>query len=286
MSAFCNAGFALFSDSLTAFRGDVAINAVIATLVFLGGIGFPVLRAGGRRLLGRFQRWMLRRGKPPQLLPLDIKVPLATSALLLIGGAGAFAALELQGVLSTVSAGDGVLASFFTSVSARTAGFSTIDLASLDGATMLVLMGLMFVGGSPGSCAGGIKTTTFAVVVATMRAELVGRDPQIGGREISAGTIRRAIAVISLSAAIVFVCTLALSVSEDLPFLAVAFESVSAFATVGLSTGITPQLGATAKLILVLTMFIGRVGPLTIALAVSRRRPVRYRLAQEDLHIG
>jgi trk system potassium uptake protein TrkH len=154
-------------------------------------------------------------------------------------------------------------------------------------ATLLVIMLLMFVGGSPSSTAGGIKTTTLAVILAAVNAELRGREPRLLGRTLAAEVLRRATTVVTVSAAIVFLALLCLSLTERQDLLALAFEVVSAFGTVGLSTGITSSLSTAGKLIVILTMFAGRVGPLTVALAVSgSSAPEVQRPAREDLPVG
>jgi trk system potassium uptake protein TrkH len=145
----------------------------------------------------------------------------------------------------------------------------------------------MFIGGSPGSTAGGIKTTTFAAIIATMRAELSGGEPTLGRRALATEVVRRAVAVTAMSAGLVLLGLLALTLTESAPFEQILFEVVSAFGTVGLSTGLTPKLTVPGKLIVALVMFVGRVGPLTIALAVGTSvGALRYRLARESLPIG
>jgi len=287
VSAFCNAGISVFRGNLLRFSGDPLVQAVIAVLIVLGGIGFPVLAEVSRRTAGRLGR-LTGRGEPVSpRWSLGSRTALRTSAALLVVGAVAIGALEARGAFASLGWGKGILAAIFTSVSARTAGFSTVDVGTFSDTTLLVLIVLMFIGGSPGSTAGGIKTTTLAVIVAGFRAEIRGGDPRLGGRTLPEGAVRRATAVTASAIAIVLFAMLSLTLTEHQSFERIAFEAVSAFGTVGLSTGITPALSTPGKLVIAVTMFVGRVGPLTVALAVGQavaRR--RYRLAQEDLSIG
>ena len=287
ISAFCNAGISVFRGNLLRFSGDPVVQAVIATLIILGGIGFPVLAEAGRRLASRFGR-VMGRGEPvPPRWTLGSRTALRTSALLLVGGAVVIGALEARGAFASLGWGKGFFAALFTSVTARTAGFSTVDVGTFSDTSLLVLIVLMFVGGSPGSTAGGVKTTTLAVIVAAFRAEIRGGEPRLGGRTLPEGAVRRATAVMASAIAIILFAMLSLSLTEHQSFERIAFEAVSAFGTVGLSTGITPELSTPGKLVLALTMFVGRVGPLTVALAVGQAvAGRRFRPAREDLPIG
>jgi trk system potassium uptake protein TrkH len=215
-------------------------------------------------------------------------VVLIVSAFLIVLGAALIAALDANGALEHLGAGDRVVNALFSSVSTRTAGFNTVDFGAMRAGTLLIVIVLMFIGGSPASCAGGIKTTTAAVVFAALRGELRGREPHLAGRALSPDAVRRATAVLTMSMLIVVGFLLVLTLTEpDKTFLQLAFETVSAFGTVGLSTGITPSLSIAGKIVISLLMFVGRVGPLTIALAVGRpAAAARHRLAREDLPIG
>lgn len=288
ISAFCNAGFSLFSDSLTRFQGDLLTQLVIIGLVLTGGIGFPVLRELSTRALSSFRKRVLKRQVPWRRTPVGMKVALTMSAVLLISGALAIGATEYNGELARLGPFEQGLNALFTSVISRSAGFNTIDIARFAPATLFIVLMLMFVGGSSGGTAGGIKTNTLAVLLATLRAELRGRDPELFGRAIDPRAIRRAVAVAALSLLFVALALLILTLLEPgKPFLSLAFETVSAFGTVGLTAGLTPGLGAAAKLLLTATMFVGRVGPLTIAYAVGRDGGGRrHRLASEDLMVG
>jgi trk system potassium uptake protein len=287
ISAFCNAGFSLFSKNLMDFRSNEATQIVLMFLIVSGGIGFTVIQELVSRL-GAGAARLVRRGPGPRRTSLAVRVPLAMTAFLIVFGAIAIGVLDAGATLAPLSVFDHVLNALFSSVTARTAGFNTLDFGAMSPATLIVVMSLMFVGGSPASCAGGVKTTTLAVLVSAIDGELRGREPELFGRAISPETLRRATAVFMLSLSFVGLVLLLLTLTESATFLQLSFEAVSAFSTTGLSTGITPSLGVAGKLILVGAMFVGRVGPLTIALAVGRSSaPIaRYRLAREELPIG
>lgn len=291
VSAFCNAGFSLFPGNLTPFAGDFGVQAVIMTLIVLGGLGFPVMMELVRHAWRRVVRVVKPAAPVPARLSLTTRVVLSTSLALIVAGALAIFALEFSSALAPAAehgVGRRALAAVFASVNTRTAGFNTVDLAAMRDATLLLTCVLMFIGGSPASTAGGIKTTTFAAVVAALRAELRGREPELAGRALVPEVLRKAIAVLVMMIGVALVITLLLTLTEDQPFLRLAFEAVSALATVGLSTGITGSLTVAGKLIVSAAMFLGRVGPFTIALAVGEAPSThqRYRLAREDLPVG
>jgi len=288
ISAFCNAGFSLFSDGFVRFHGDVTTQLVVMVLVLTGGIGFTVLRELWARIVRFYRRRVLKQLLPWRRTPVGVKVALVTSGVLLLLGALGIGASEASGALGHLSPGQQALNATFMSTMTRSAGFNTIDMSQLAPATLFIAMLLMFVGGSPGSAAGGIKTNTLAVLLATLRAELRGRDPELFGRAIDPRTIRRAVAVVSLSVMFLAGVLLLLTVLEPhQPFLDLAFEAVSAVATAGLSVGVAAELGTAAKLVVTVTMFVGRVGPLTIAYAVGRDHVAStHRLASEDVMVG
>jgi len=291
VSAFCNAGFALFPGNLTPFAADLGVQAVIMTLIVLGGLGFPVMMELVRYAWRRLGR-LIDPGLPaPPRISLTTRVVASMSLALIVFGALALFLLEFSGALGPAAElGPGArgLAALFASVNARTAGFNTVDLGAMRDASLLILCVLMFIGGSPASTAGGIKTTTFAAVIAALRAELRGRDPELAGRALLPEVLRKAIAVLVMMIGTLLVITLLLTLTESQPFLRLAFEATSALATVGLSTGITGSLSVAGKLIITAAMFLGRVGPFTIALAVGEKATTtqRYRLAREELPVG
>lgn len=288
VSAFCNAGFALFQGNLMSFQDDVGVQTVLILLISLGGLGFPVLREVVILLRHLLVRAVFADAPRGPRMTLASRVVLITSASLVVGGMVITLALEWRNALGQLGVGHRMLAALFHSINTRTSGFNTVDVAAFGPTTLLWTCVLMFIGGSPGSTAGGIKTTTVATILATLRGELRGREPQLGHRAIAPEVFRRATAVAAISSGIVLVSVTALTLSEDQPFIHLLFETVSAFGTVGLSAGITPALSVFGKLVVAATMFVGRVGPLTIALAVADAEGARqpYRLARESLPIG
>ncbi|WP_437872600.1 TrkH family potassium uptake protein [Sorangium sp. So ce363] len=282
VSAFCNAGFSLFSGGLVPLVGSPAVCGVVMALVILGGLGFPVHDELLRRL-----RLRLRDERPPRL-SLHSRVVLITTAVLLVAGAAGVLLLERRRSMGDLSWPVTVLASFFQSAMTRTAGFNTIDLGLMGPATWMLTCMLMFVGGAPGSTAGGVKVTTVAALFAMLRAELRGEEtPRLLGRTLPAATARRALGVAFLSVVLVSGFLLIMLALEPHDPMGLALETVSAFATVGLSANLTPSLSAPGKVVITLAMFIGRIGPLTLALALANQARARsYRLPEERVGIG
>ena len=290
VSAFCNAGFALQSDSLVSLRGAWQVYIVIMPLIVLGGLGFPVLYELASRLWHRVRPVSRRRR-----LSLHTRIVLATSLTLIVLGAavlwlGEWTAHSGDGQMAAMSAGPRFLAALFQSISARTAGFNTISLdpGHLSPGSHFLLCLLMFVGGSPGSTAGGVKTVTVTVMALAIVATLRRRENvESFARTIPAKLVRRAAAIIMLSFALVSVATLVLCYSESAGLRDVLFESVSAFGTVGLSTGLTPHLTSFGRGVIIVLMFVGRVGPLTMLLALAgRERVVQYDYPTESVIMG
>jgi trk system potassium uptake protein len=281
VSAFCNAGFSLFPEGLTSLVARPAANLVFCLLIVLGGLGFPVLRE-----LPRALPWPGRARRPA--LSLHARLTLAASGILLVAGTLAILVLEWRSTLAAHPLGVKLLAALFHSVSARTAGFNTLDIAALAPATLTLLMILMFVGGSPGGTAGGIKTTTAATVFLTLRSVLRGRPRvEVRHRTVPLADVHKALAVVGVSLAAVSAGMLLLLATQPGAPVALMFEAVSAFATTGLSAGVTPQLGPGGKLIIMALMFVGRAGPMTLAFAVqARRRQVEIEYPEERIAIG
>ncbi len=283
VSAFCNAGFSLFDDSLMRFSGRPDVVLTFAVLIILGGLGFMVVsnlasaayrRIRGDRVGGR--------------LTLHTKTVLAMSVSLLV--VGAVIVFLLEGGRSEVGSSQHqrLLTAFFTSVTARTAGFSTVSVGSLTAPTALIIILLMFIGASPGGTGGGTKTSTIAVLLATIRSILRGRpNVEIFKRTIPTDIVNKAICVVLLSLGLIFVSSIAISALEHEPLTEVLFECVSAFGTVGLSRGLTQHLTAPSKLVIITTMFFGRIGPLTLGLAIGQRsRETAYAYPTERVVIG
>ncbi|MGK2929366.1 MAG: TrkH family potassium uptake protein [Acidimicrobiales bacterium] len=278
VSAFNNAGFALYSDNLLGFVTDWWFSLTIAAAVILGGIGFPVL-VELKRNLRRPKRWSLHT-----------KLTLSTTALLLVAGTAAMIAFEWTnpGTLGPLGTADSAMASFFQAVMPRTAGFNSIDTGALNEASLLATSVLMFIGGGSASTAGGIKVTTFALLAFVIWSETRG-DPEVVlfGRTTPSHVQRQALSVALLGLGAAVVGTLVLVSVSDVRLGRSLFEAFSAFGTVGLSTGITAQLPGTGQLTLIALMFIGRVGPITLfAALVLRQRQRLYHLPEERPIIG
>ena len=285
VSAFCNAGFSLYQDNLTPFKQSRVVVWTIMLLVVAGGLGYTVLIEIGRRLSRLRKRG--RRGSVHWTL--NTRVVMAVSALLIVGGTLTLLATGTGAGESSIAAS--LTDALFQSVSARTAGFNMVNVGALPLPALMILIALMFVGGSPGSCAGGIKTTSLAVWIARILARLTGREQvHMLGRRIPHDVVRRAALVIAVAAIWNAVGIMVLSITEgtraDVRFEHIIFEQVSAFATVGLSAGLTPELSVAGKLWIIASMFVGRLGPLTVALAVMTHARARFEYPQERVMIG
>jgi len=288
VSAFCNAGFDVIGDfkSFTPFVNDLTINLVIMTLIVVGGIGFLVVREVVEYVLDR------QRGYYTKKLSLHTRIVLKTTLILILTGAMLIFILEykMPHTLAPLPLRGKILASFFQSVTPRTAGFNTVDIGSLTQPTLIVLIILMFIGGSPGGTAGGIKTTTFVVVLFLLLNAYKENEPiVVQGRTIPLKTIRKAVFISGFALILIFTSTFLILINEghNFTFLQVLFEVTSAFGTVGLSTGITPHLSNFSRIVIILTMFIGRVGPLSFIISLSTRRTVYHpRYPEEDVAVG
>ncbi|NGO71568.1 TrkH family potassium uptake protein [Streptomyces boncukensis] len=281
VSAFNNAGFSLYSDSLTRYQNDPFVELPVACAVILGGIGFPVLLELLRHRT---------RSRGPRRWSLHTKLTLVTTGSLLFAGAVLTALLEWGNAdtLGPLGTGSKLLNAFFHSAMSRTAGFNAIDVGSMEPSTLLSTVILMFIGGGSAGTAGGIKVTTFAVLGVAILAEVRG-EPTSGvmGRKLAPHVLRQALTVVLLGMGLVTAATLALLTVVEAPFEYVLFEAVSAFGTVGLSAGITSDLGTAGDLIIVMLMFVGRLGPVTLVSALAlRERSRRYELPEERPIIG
>lgn len=281
VSSFCNAGMSNFRGGLSPFTGSFGVCLTAGALVTLGGMGFPVIH---ELIFRGFDRL---RGTRPRRLTLNTRLSLVTTAILLGGLTLTLLALEFRGSFAPLGIAHSANAALFHSAAARTAGFNLVDVAAMRPATLLLTCFAMFIGGNPGSIAGGIKTTTLAVLFAAFRGELRGERPRLFDRALPDVVVRRAMGVAFLSTALVCAVVFLLLLTEHHPPLAIIFESVSAFSTTGASTGITPDLSTAGKIILTVTMLVGRVGPLTMALALSKQeRLPAYELPEERVMIG
>lgn len=285
ISAFNNCGFSLFADSFVRYQGDVLFNFTILTLIILGGIGFVVHHEVIARLRDRSAR-----------ISLHSRIVLATTAGLIVAGASLFWLFEDEYILRGMTPRAQLLVSLFQSITPRTAGFNTVDIGQLTNATVLMLIVLMFIGGSPGSTAGGIKTTSFALLLLMMWNRWRGSEEvTIANRTVPKELIGRTLSITLASMlSVFFVVAVVMAAGHMEPgpmerqrFVEYIFETVSAFGTVGLSMGVTPKLGDFQKLMIVFMMFAGRVGPLTLAFSLSFRegkKTVVY--AEETVMVG
>ncbi len=287
VSAFCNAGFSLFSRNLEAYPHDPVVNLTVMSLITLGGLGFLVLKELADRL-------SLPRGQRRRRLSLHSRLVLTTSGMLVVGGSALIWLLEY---LEGGGAGNDFWPSLFNAVTARTAGFNTIPLDQMANASLLVIMFLMFVGASPGSTGGGVKTTALATLYAVVRGRLRGLPgAAVQGRSIGDKQVGEALTLVMTSMLVVMLAILLLVIFEEGSVAAghrrghvftLAFEAVSAFGTVGLSMGATPTLSPVGKVIIMCLMFLGRLGPLTFIYAlVKRARTPRLSPAQERIMLG
>jgi trk system potassium uptake protein len=276
VSAFNNAGFGLFSDNLVGFAGDPWVSLTVSVLVVAGGLGFPVL----------FE--LRREWRHPRGWSLHTKIVTSTTAVLLAVGTAGFLLLEWANTLSGLSAPGKLVAGFFQGVQPRTAGFNSVSLADLNPETLLLTDVLMFIGGGSAGTAGGIKVTTFAVLFFVILSEVRGdREVHAFDRRIPREAQRQALSVALLAVGVVVGSIGLLMVLTPFTLDQVAYEVISAFATVGLSTGITPEVGSAGKLLLTGLMFLGRLGPVTFASALAlRSRPRLYDLPHERPIIG
>lgn len=275
ISAFCNAGFSLFNDSMESFGKNSVISNTIALLIILGGLGFIVLKE---------LEVLFFKKKKIVNLSVHSKVVLTTNAILILGVGLYFFFSEYLHSIEQYRFIDQVQYSFFHAVTTRTAGFNTISLNALQPHTLYLTCLVMFIGASPGSTGGGIKTTTFAILFQSVKATLNGSDRvQFFDRKIPNSMVVRSVAIIIISLFIVSAfILLMMQLEANQSFLAVFFEVVSAFATVGLSLGITPFLSPLGKFAIIVLMIIGRVGPLTLALAIGQKRRTKGKVDYPD----
>jgi trk system potassium uptake protein TrkH len=290
VSAFCNAGFSLFSSGMMKYRDSLLINTVVCGLIVLGGIGFPVLYD--------LQSWIARRKEKRIRLSVQTKTVVLTTIILISAGAFMFAVLEFQELKESKSVLHFILTSVFQSITCRTAGFNTVDISSLQDATLMLMIFLMFFGASPGSCGGGVKTTTLALItVFTVSRIRRQRRVNVFKKSIPAETVTRSISLVLISIGIIslvlFMILVGNAATGKVPifqqrsFLSYFFEVVSAFGTVGLSMGVTPELNLWSKLWIILTMIIGRIGVLTfsyIIVGTGATNGVEY--SEENLMVG
>lgn len=286
VSAFNNCGYSLFSDSLMSYRDDPTVNLTIAGLLITGGLGFIVLHEIVARLRGLQRKFTVHT-----------RIAITTTAILIVVGTALLYIFERNHIIEDLTVTSRFLVAFFQSVTARTCGFNTVDIGSLTNDSILVLLILMFIGASPGSTGGGIKTTSAAMLFLLIWNRLRGNQHvNIFDRTIPPETVTKAISMVLLSAfSIVLITSVLLFAQSSEPLVAQSrhffmeyfFEAVSAFGTVGLSLGVTPQMNEVQKFATIILMFAGRVGPMTLGLALtlaSRKKSIAY--AEESIMVG
>ncbi len=282
VSAFCTAGFGLFPDNLAGYRDSIVVNFTIIVVSIAGGIGFFILYD-----LGRFLIKVIKRQRPRRLSVHSKLAVIVTAAVMLIG---TFIVLAAEKWPDNLGLPGKLMISAFQSVSASTTdGFNTIDIGAMAPMGLTFLMLLMFVGASPGGTGGGIKTTTFGVIISFLLSQLKSRDLHVNifEREVPAGTVYKAFGILCWFGIIVLADMIILSATEKASYLQIMFEVTSALGNTGLSTGITANLTTTGKVVLIITMFIGRIGPLTAGyFVVGRQKPLLYQYASEDVFVG
>ncbi|WP_416229794.1 TrkH family potassium uptake protein [Salisediminibacterium halotolerans] len=276
ISAFNNAGFSLWDDSLMAYAGDPVINILITFLFIAGGLGFTVL-------------YDLAKTKNFHRLSLHSKVMLAGTLATNIVALFTVFFLEYANpdTLGTLSGGEKVWTAYFQAVTPRTAGFNTLDIGSMEPETLMFMLPLMFIGAGSASTGSGIKLTTFLIIVIAVIAYLKGKDEAvIYNRSVSNVIILRSLSIMIISITAVFLGIFSLSMTEEAPTMMIIFETFSAFGTVGLSMGLTDDLSTAGKYIVMILMFVGRVGPVTLAFALSRSEKAHIRYPKGDIFTG
>jgi len=282
VSAFCTAGFSLYADSFIPYHDDGVANLIVALITIGGGIGFFVLYD-----LARFFRGLLRKDYPRKISD-HSKLVLTLSGLLMVVGTLVLFSVG-EGTKQGESLSDRFLTASFQALSASTTtGFNSIDIGSMQALSLVCLMVLMFIGACPGGTGGGIKTTTFGIILLFIRSVLTNRgDVSAFRRTIVLHTVRKALGIGLIASLYLGVLVLALSISENFPFMSIVFEATSALGTVGLSTGVTSSLSATAKILIMIAMLIGRIGPLAIGYSlVGRFKPKGYEYPTGNVMVG
>ncbi len=281
VSAFCNAGFDLMGtmepySSFTSMYDDILVNVTLMALIMIGGIGFIVWEDIKHNKL-HFNKYSLHT-----------KLVLVSTGILIFGGALLFYLFEMNGLFRGMSTKGTICSSFFCSVTARTAGFNTVDTASLSGASGLLTVILMYIGGSPGSTAGGIKTSTFLVILIYIWNNIRGNTGcNVFGRRIADDVIKKAALVVQINLILALTAALVISGIQNLPITEVLFEVFSAIGTVGMSTGVTRELNTISRLLIILLMYCGRIGSLSFALAFTeKRKQAPLLLPEEKVNVG
>lgn len=289
VSAFCNAGFSLYSDSFMRFRADIYVNLILMILIVAGGLGFVVLFD----LKHVFRRHAVNVAR----ISFHSKVVLSMTLFLIMLGIFSLYCTESGHAFKGIPLHEGLLASAFQSITARTAGFNTLHIGSLANSSCFVLMMLMFIGAAPGSCGGGVKVSTLGILFALLLKRFRRLEaPTLFNRTIPGETVGKALAIVISGLVVIAIVLLGLTITEGWnaspvesrgEFFKLAFETISAFGTVGLSMDVTPGLSSGGRILVIILMFVGRLGPLTLAVALTGRRPRgRYRYAKGEIMVG
>lgn len=297
ISGFCNAGFSTLQNSLYEgpYQFNYPMHLIIASLIILGGLGFPIVFNLLKFIKAKFVFFLRGFSKKkeqqytPRLININTRIVLITTLVLIVGGSLLFYVFEYNKTLSEHNFGGKIVTAFFGAVTTRTAGFNTVDTVVLSIPTVLIVMFLMWVGASPGSTGGGIKTSSLAIALLNIVSVARGKSRlEVYNREISPTTVSKAFALIVLSILVISIATFSISVFEpDKSLLNILFECVSAYSTVGLSRGITAELSIASKLVLIFTMFLGRVSTLTMLIAIIKKGPPEiYRFPSESILIN
>ena len=284
ISSFCNAGFDLMGSdkafsSLTNYSGDITVNTTVMALTLIGGLGFIVLSD------------IFHNRTDVKKYSIHTKIVLIVTAIIIVSATVIYFIFEFNNAatIKNMPIKSKVLVSMFQSVTSRTAGFSTVNISAMKDSSIIILLFLMFIGASPGSTGGGIKTTTFATIILTVVSLLRGKeDVTVFGKRLHRAAVSRAISVLFIAGISIIFVSATICFIEGLPVKEVLFEVVSAFSTVGLSFGITPDLHGISKILLIFMMYFGRVGVLTLTFAISSKlqKHTSYRLPEENIMIG
>lgn len=282
VTAFCGAGFGLYPDNMMRYVGDVYVNVVIMALIILGGLGFMVIddiRVNMRNYNPLTLNWLR--------LTVHTRIVLIATAVLTVAGTLAIFYLEFDNTMLHLDTGDKLLSAAFQSVTCRSAGFNTLNIGAMSEASLLVCILLMFIGAAPASTGGGIKTTTLAVLLFSARAHLTSRSRvEVYSRSINPETVYKSVAILLFSSSFILIITVLLLSTQSFTFMQILFETVSAFGTVGLSMGITSELDPIGEILVSFLMYIGRVGPLSIALALGMRHSVTMEFPTTRIVVG
>ncbi|MBN1898638.1 MAG: TrkH family potassium uptake protein [Spirochaetes bacterium] len=288
ISAFCNAGFALFTDSFEQFKSNITLNMTITLLIIMGGLSFIVINNLFRYVKNVVKRKIFEKRESIVKISLNTRLVLIITAILIIIGTLILYAFEHKANLIRYDLVTQYLVAFFQSVTLRTAGFNTIDFSHLQIYSYLVMIVFMFIGAASGSTAGGIKVNTLSVIFSYIKSLIKGEeDIVIFKQSIAKDLVNKAFLIIILFISSIFLGTLILTITENFQLIQILFETVSAIGTVGLSTGITGQLSVIGKITIIMLMFIGRLGPLTIVAAISKRgKKFQIKFPEGNINIG